>query len=46
MPKFLTEIQFAATSSIETPSTGLVTLYMNTDGYIYVKFPDGSQTRL
>jgi hypothetical protein len=46
MAKFLTEIQFVATGSMDTPDGGLVALYMNTDGYLYVKFADGSQTRL
>lgn len=46
MPKFLTEIQFVATGSIETPDSGFVTLYMNTDGFLYVKFSDGTQAKL
>ena len=46
MPKFLTEIQFIATSSIETPDSGFATMYMNTDGYLYIKFPNGEQARL
>lgn len=46
MAKFLTEIQFASTSSMDTPGTGLVALYMNTDGFLYVKFANGSEARL
>ena len=46
MAQFLTEIQFVATSSMDTPPLGLVTLYMQTDGYLYVKFPNGSEARL
>ena len=46
MSQFLTEIQFVATGSIETPDSGFVTLYMNTDGFIYVKFSNGTQARL
>jgi hypothetical protein len=46
MPKFLTDIQFIATSSMDTPSTGFATLYLNTDGYLYVKFPNGSESKL
>lgn len=46
MAKFLTEIQFVATSSMDAPPIGLVTLYMQTDGYLYIKFSDGSETRL
>jgi hypothetical protein len=44
--KFLTDIQLTATGSIETPDVGFVNMYLNTDGYIYVKFPNGSQTRV
>ena len=46
MAKFLTEIQFVATSSMDTPGAGFITLYMNTDGFLYVKFPNGSEARL
>jgi hypothetical protein len=46
MAQFLTEIQFVSTSSIETPESGFVTLYMKTDGFLYVKFSDGSEARL
>jgi hypothetical protein len=46
MPQFLTDIQFIATSSIETPATGFATMYMNTDGYLYIKLPNGEQVRL
>jgi hypothetical protein len=46
MAQFLTKIQFAATGSIETPESGLIALYANTDGYLYVKFSNGSEARL
>ena len=46
MAQFLTEIQFATTGSIETPDPGFITLYANTDGYLYVKFSNGSEARL
>jgi hypothetical protein len=46
MAKFLTEIQFVTTSSMDTPEPGFVVLYMNIDGYLYVKFPNGSEARL
>jgi len=46
MAQFLTEIQFVATSSMDTPEPGFVTIYMNTDGNLYAKFSNGSQTRL
>ena len=46
MAKFLTDIQFVSASSIETPDPGFVTVYMNVDGYLYAKFPDGQQARL
>jgi hypothetical protein len=46
MAQFLTEIQFVATSSTDTPESGLIALYMNTDGFLYVKFPNGSEARL
>jgi hypothetical protein len=46
MAQFLTDIQLIATGSIETPDVGFVNMYLNTDGYIYVKFSNGSQTRV
>lgn len=47
MAQFLTEIQFVSTGSIETPEeAGFITLYMNTDGYLYVKFSNGTEARL
>lgn len=46
MPKFLSEIQFAATGSMESPDPGFITLYVNTDGNLYAKFSNGSQTKL
>lgn len=46
MIQFLTSIQFAATGSIETPSIGYITLYMNTDGLMYIKDSNGTQTKI
>ena len=46
MAKFLTDIQFVSTSSIETPESGFVTVYIRTNGYLYAKFPDGTEARL
>ena len=46
MAQFLTQLQFVATSSIDTPESGFIALYMNTDGYLYVKFANGSEARL
>jgi flagellar basal body rod protein FlgF len=46
MAKFLTPIQFVATGSMDTPSPGFVAIYMNTDGFLYVKFSNGSEARL
>ena len=46
MPKFLTEIQFAATGSIESPDPGFITLYVNTDGFLYAKLSNGTQVKL
>lgn len=46
MPKFLTEIQFIATGSIETPELDFITLYMNTDGNLYAKTSNGNQIKL
>lgn len=46
MAKFLTEIQFAATSSIETPEPGFITIYANTDGFLYARLSNGTQVKL
>lgn len=46
MPQFLSEIQFATTGSIETPEPGFITIYANTDGFLYAKFSNGTQVRL
>ena len=46
MPKFLTDIQFVSASSMETPEPGFVTVYMKNDGYLYAKFPNGTEARL
>ena len=44
--KFLTEIQFATTGSMDTPDANFITLYANTDGYLYAKLSNGTQIRL
>jgi hypothetical protein len=44
--KFLSEIQFATTSSIESPPSGFITIYANTDGYLYAETPNGNQIKL
>lgn len=44
--QFLTEIQFAATGSMESPEVGFITLYVNTDGNLYAKTSNGIQTKL
>jgi hypothetical protein len=44
--KFLTEIQFAITGSIETPPVGFITLYAKTDGNIYAKLSNGTEKKL
>jgi hypothetical protein len=44
--RFLTEIQFATTGSIESPDVGFITLYANTDGNLYAETPDGNQVKL
>ena len=46
MAKFLTDIQLIATGSIETPPVGFTVLYMNTDGLLYIKNSNGTQTRI
>lgn len=46
MPKFLTEIQFAATGSMESPDPGFITLYVNTDGNLYAETSNGNQVKL
>jgi hypothetical protein len=37
------DIQLVATGSINSPNPGFITMYMNTDGKLYLKRPDGSQ---
>jgi len=32
MPKFLSEIQLVTSSSMESPPSGFITIYANTDG--------------
>ena len=44
--KFLNNIQFISTGSIETPPVGFTVLYMNTDGLLYIKDSNGTQTRI
>jgi hypothetical protein len=44
--RFLTEIQFATTGSMESPPVGYITLYANTDGNLYAETPDGNQVKL
>jgi hypothetical protein len=44
--RFLTEIQFATTGSIESPDVGFITVYANTDGNIYAKTSNGNQVKL
>lgn len=46
MAQFLTEIQFAVTGSIETPEVGFITIYADTDGFLYAKLSNGTQTKL
>jgi len=46
MAQFLTEIQFATVSSIETPEPGFITIYANTDGFLYARLSNGTQVRL
>lgn len=46
MAQFLTDIQFTATGSMDTPEPGFVTIYMNDNGYLYAKFPNGLEARL
>jgi hypothetical protein len=44
--KFLSEIQFATTSSMESPPSGFITIYANTDGNLYAETPNGNQIKL
>jgi len=46
MAQFLTEIQFVTTSSMETPEPGFITIYANTDGFLYARLSNGTQVRL
>lgn len=46
MPKFLSEIQFVTTGSMDTPSPGFIILYANTDGNLYAETSDGNQIQL
>ena len=36
----------ATTGSIATPATGFVTLFMKDDGLLYIKRPDGTESRI
>jgi hypothetical protein len=44
--RFLTEIQFATTGSIESPDVGFITIYANTDGNLYAETLNGNQVKL
>ena len=44
--KFLSEIQFATSSSMESPPNGFITIYANTDGNLYAETSDGNQIKL
>jgi hypothetical protein len=44
--KFLTEIQLVTSSSIESPPSGFITIYANTDGNLYTETSDGNQVKL
>ena len=44
--RFLTEIQFATSGSMEAPPSGFVTIYANTDGNLYAETSDGNQVKL
>jgi hypothetical protein len=46
MAQFLTEIQLVATTTVDTPQSGFITLYANTDGYLYAILSNGTQVRL
>ena len=46
MAQFLSEIQFVTTGSIENPEPGFITIYANTDGFLYAKLPNGTQVKL
>jgi hypothetical protein len=37
------DIQLVATGSISNPNSGFITMYINTDGKLYLKRSDGSQ---
>ncbi len=44
--KFLTEIQFGATGSMDTPDPNSIIIYLNNNGYLYAKLPNGTQYKL
>ena len=44
--RFLTEIQFATSSSMESPPSGFITIYANIDGNLYAETSDGTQVKL
>lgn len=44
--QFLSDIQFIATGSISAPPTGFVAIYLKTDGLLYVKKPNGTESRI
>jgi hypothetical protein len=46
MAKYLNTIQFATSGSMDTPEPGFITLYANTDGFLYAVLPNGTQIKL
>jgi hypothetical protein len=46
MPKFLTEIEFQSTGSMDTPDPNSIIVYKNDNGHLYAKFPNGTQFKL
>jgi hypothetical protein len=44
--KFLTEIQFGNTGSMDTPDPNSITIYLNDNGHLYAKLPNGTQYKL
>ena len=46
MAQFLTEIQFATTSSMESPPSGFIIIYANTEGFLYAMLSNGTQVKL
>jgi len=46
MITFLTDVQLVTSGSVATPPVGFVTLYANTDGNLYIKNSNGTQTQI